>query len=205
MSQRWKTWPWAKPLKSPAKMVKHFSKLFKDSHHLVFLVLVSVKMEIIGMPLFDILSLIYFDGMFKELVTQLCLTLCHPIDCSPPGSSAPGILQARTLEWIAIPLSSWPGDRTLVSCIRSGFFTILATREAVLGQWWLLSVCLFVHFFFFLVWYHSTLYKKAFKHWTKFTSCSPGKKIKYLFELQIALHIFSLIVLRKHIIMLKIN
>ena len=33
---------------------------------------------------------------------QSCLTLCDPIDCSPPGSPVPGILQARTLEWAAI-------------------------------------------------------------------------------------------------------
>ena len=33
---------------------------------------------------------------------QLCLTLCDPIDGSPPGSPIPGILQARTLEWFAI-------------------------------------------------------------------------------------------------------
>ena len=37
---------------------------------------------------------------------QLCLTLCDPIDRSPPGSPAPGILQARTLEWVAISCSS---------------------------------------------------------------------------------------------------
>ena len=37
---------------------------------------------------------------------QLCLTLCDPIDCSPPGSSVPRILQARTLEWIAISFSN---------------------------------------------------------------------------------------------------
>ena len=33
---------------------------------------------------------------------QLCPTLCYPIDGSPPGSPVPGILQARTLEWVAI-------------------------------------------------------------------------------------------------------
>ena len=38
---------------------------------------------------------------------QLCLTLCDSMDYSPPGSSVRGILQARTLEWIAI---SFPGD-----------------------------------------------------------------------------------------------
>ena len=37
------------------------------------------------------------------LVTQSCLTLCHPMDCSPPGSSVHGILQARILEWVAFP------------------------------------------------------------------------------------------------------
>ena len=36
---------------------------------------------------------------------QLCLTLCSPIDGSPPGSSIPGILQARILEWVAISFS----------------------------------------------------------------------------------------------------
>ena len=37
---------------------------------------------------------------------QLCPTLCDPIDGSPPGSPVPGILQARTLEWVAIPFSN---------------------------------------------------------------------------------------------------
>ena len=40
-------------------------------------------------------------------VTQLCLTLCDPADCSLPGSSAQGILQARILEWVAISFASW--------------------------------------------------------------------------------------------------
>ena len=37
---------------------------------------------------------------------QSCLTLCDPTDSSPPGSPIPGILQARTLEWVAIPFSN---------------------------------------------------------------------------------------------------
>ena len=37
---------------------------------------------------------------------QLCLTLCDPIDGSPPGAPVPGILQARTLEWVAISFSN---------------------------------------------------------------------------------------------------
>ena len=41
----------------------------------------------------------------KVLVTQSCLTLCNPMDCSPPGSSVHAVLQARILEWVAIPFS----------------------------------------------------------------------------------------------------
>jgi len=48
---------------------------------------------------------------FLEIVAaakslQSCLTLCDPIDGSPPGSPVPGILQARTLEWVAISFSN---------------------------------------------------------------------------------------------------
>ena len=49
-----------------------------------------------------------------------CLTLCDPTDCSPPGSSVHGILQARTLAWVAVHVSrgsSWPRDRTRVSSV----------------------------------------------------------------------------------------
>ena len=45
-----------------------------------------------------------FAAAAKSL--QLCPTLCDPIDGSPPGSSVPGILQARTLEWVAISFSN---------------------------------------------------------------------------------------------------
>ena len=41
----------------------------------------------------------------KVLVTQLCPTLCNPMDCSPPDSSVCGIFQARTLEWVVISFS----------------------------------------------------------------------------------------------------
>ena len=51
--------------------------------------------------------------------TQLCPTLCNPIDFSPPGSSVYGIFQAQMLEWVAIPFSrgsSQSRDQTCVSC-----------------------------------------------------------------------------------------
>ena len=43
------------------------------------------------------------DEKVKALVSQLCLTLCDPMDCSPPDSSIHRILQERMLEWVAIP------------------------------------------------------------------------------------------------------
>ena len=47
---------------------------------------------------------------------QSCLTLCNPIDSSPPGSPIPGILQARTLEWVAISFSNvWKWNHSVVS------------------------------------------------------------------------------------------
>ena len=58
---------------------------------------------------------------------QSCLTLCDPMDCSPPGSSVHGILQARVLEWIAISFfkgSSQPRNRTRVSHIVDRCFTV---------------------------------------------------------------------------------
>ena len=61
------------------------------------------------------------------LVAQMCLTLCDPIDCSLPTSSVHGVLQARVLEWVAIPFSresSSLRDRTQISCTAGRFFTI---------------------------------------------------------------------------------
>ena len=71
----------------------------------------------------------YVLETFILMHAELCLTLCKAMDCSLPGSSVHGILQARILEWVATPFSrgsSWPRDQTHVfcySCIASGFFT----------------------------------------------------------------------------------
>ena len=70
---------------------------------------------------------VYVPSRFRHL------QLCDPMDCSPPGSSVHGILQARTLEWVARPSSrgpSQPRDRTRVSCVSclgSDFFTTSTT------------------------------------------------------------------------------
>ena len=57
---------------------------------------------------------------------QSCPTLCDPIDGSPPGSAVPGILQARTLEWVAISFSnSWKGKVKVKSLSRVRLFATL--------------------------------------------------------------------------------
>ena len=66
-------------------------------------------------------------------VALSCLTLCDPMDHSPPGSSVHWILQARMLEWVAYPFSrgtSRPRNQTGVSCIADEFFTSWVTQEA---------------------------------------------------------------------------
>ena len=61
------------------------------------------------------------------LVTQSCLTLCEPMDCSLSSSSVHRILQTKILEWVASAFSrgsSRPRDQTWVSCFADRFFTI---------------------------------------------------------------------------------
>ena len=68
----------------------------------------------------------FIQRKVEVLVPQSCPTLCDPMDCSPPGSSVHGLLQARILEWVAIPFSSGsshPKDQTQVSHIAGRFFT----------------------------------------------------------------------------------
>ena len=66
---------------------------------------------------------VFWPGKFHGLYSLLlllsrfsCVQLCDPIDGSPPGSPIPGILQARTLEWVAISFSNaWKWSRSVVS------------------------------------------------------------------------------------------
>ena len=75
--------------------------------------------------------LIYFTSVSCRLkVAQTRLTLCSPMDCNPPGSSFHRISQAKILEWVAIPFSresSYPRDRTWVSCHEGRFFPAWTT------------------------------------------------------------------------------
>ena len=80
-------------------MVRDFPGYKKGEGFVVAVVICFFKCRYLGL-----LPIHYATATAKSL--QSCRTLCDPIDGSPPGSSIPGILQARTLEWVAISFSS---------------------------------------------------------------------------------------------------
>ena len=91
-------------------------------------------MEFLAWSLGAVLRIDYNAAWMQECksacsAAQLCLTLCSPMDCSPPGSSVHGVFQAKVLEWVAISYSrrsSGPRDWTWVFCasyVASRFFT----------------------------------------------------------------------------------
>jgi len=69
---------------------------------------VSIVLDIFGMIIQHLNSFDNFYLVYAAAAKSLksCLIPCDPIDGSPPGSPIPGILQARTLEWVAISFSS---------------------------------------------------------------------------------------------------
>ena len=76
------------------------------------------------------LSLLWAGSLHAPSVNPSILgrpSLRYPVNCSTPGPSVCGILQARILEWVAIPFSrgsSRPRNQTQVSCTAGGFFTV---------------------------------------------------------------------------------
>ena len=80
-------------------------------------------------------SIFIYSACMLNRFSRVCLTLCNLMDCSPPGSSFQGILQARILECVVLPSSrgsSQPRDQTHISCsscIAAGFFTTEPLRK----------------------------------------------------------------------------
>ena len=81
-------------------------------------------------------SFIYLTAAAAKSL-QSCPTLCDPIDGSPPGSAVPGILQARTLEWVAISFSSawkWKVKVKSLRCVRLSATPWTAAHQAPLSM-----------------------------------------------------------------------
>ena len=102
---------------------------------------------------FDVTRLIICTDIYESEseVAQSCLTLCEPVDCSLPGSSIHGILQARILEWVAISFSrgsSPPRDWTQISHIAGRCFNLWVTREAPIyinNLYWYIYICIYMY------------------------------------------------------------
>ena len=91
------------------------------------------------------LYIISLCEMKVKWMWKLLSCVCDPMDCSPPGSSVLGILQARILEWVAIPFyrgSFRSRGWTQVFCVEVKFFTVWATREALISLWALINAYL---------------------------------------------------------------
>ena len=113
-------------------------------------------------------SILVVTDLMAEFA-ESCPTLCDPMDCSPPGSSVHGILQARILEWVAISFSmgsSWLRDQIQVSCIGRQMLYYWATWEARGKP----DVGLNPHFW--AVW----LWGALFHHPTCILTCEIGRK-----------------------------
>ena len=112
-------WDTLRPCKCPAAYpLMRFSSHWWFLRDLIFIVVVTIYVCVC---------------IYLSKVAQLCPTLCDPMDCSLPGSTLHGILQARVLEWVAISFSrgsSQPRDQTQVSRIPGRCFNLWATREA---------------------------------------------------------------------------
>ena len=102
---------------------------------------------------------VFFSHAAAAKSLQSCLTLCDPIDGSPPGFAIPGILQARTLEWVAISFSNASSSfflstgnycyqsllypKRLYSCVRiSTYMYILEGSDIICScHWLLIQIC----------------------------------------------------------------
>ena len=148
---------------------------------------------------------IIYTGVCVCVYAHVCsvthLSLCDPIDCSPPGSSVHGILQARILEGVAISSSrgsSWPRDQNCISCVSCiGRQTLYhwATWEAHIQSWpWNKSgmkestqmqsrICQFIRHVKSFIYTKHRVFERSSGHWKKGHSCN-------LFHTEFCLNVF---------------
>ena len=110
-------------------------KILENFSFILTLMIIFTSLRSRGPPHLNCYTFVVILCVCPAKSFQLCPTVCKPMDCSSPGSSAHGTLQARILEWVAIPFSSgssWPRDQIRVSCIGGRLLTVWAIREAQL-------------------------------------------------------------------------
>ena len=113
--------PGSTPKPLPASCRSPFSKSHPHLNPHLRVCFWKVQLELSSFPWFHRTNFSWSMKMELRLIcAQLCLSLRSPMDCSPPGSSVHGILQARILEWVDIPYSrgpSQPKQQTCISCV----------------------------------------------------------------------------------------
>ena len=127
-----------------------YSIIGKGNKYLIKILIVSINIQGIVLGTLCMLIFTFLAPPQKKpkisklkLLSRLCVPVnacsampdsLSPMDCSPPDSSVHGILQARILEWVAIPFSSrssWPRDWTCISCIGRQVLYHWASWEAL--------------------------------------------------------------------------
>ena len=106
---------------------------YREVKYKLLSLLKTIKWNWWGVRGEEVFNFLLYMSELMFYSSKSCPIPCDPMDCSLPGSSVPGILQGRILEWVAMPSSrgsSKPRVRTEVSHIAGGFFTIWATKEA---------------------------------------------------------------------------
>ena len=109
-----------------------YSSLINNSHTFCKMKWTKMRQELFERG--NIVLAIFDLCVYCCSVAQSCLTLCDPMECSPPGSSVHGIFQARTLEWFAISSSrgsSWPRNWNQVSCIGRWILYLWVTQKVL--------------------------------------------------------------------------
>ena len=125
---------WCNPTSSSSAPLFFFLQSFQASGSFPVSWLFTSGSQSIGASASASVFPMNIQGWFPLGLTDLIFWESKDSQGSSPGSSVHGILQARILEWVAIPFSkvySQLRDQTWVYCIASGFFTIWATREAL--------------------------------------------------------------------------
>ena len=119
--------PWKESYDQPRQHIEKQRHYFSDKVSYI------VKVMVFPVVMYGCESWTITKYVCAKLL-QLCLTLCNPMDCNPPGFSVHGIFQARILEWVAISFSrgsSQPRNPTQVSCIVGRYFYHLSPFNKV--------------------------------------------------------------------------
>ena len=119
------------------KVMTNLDSIFKSRD-----ITLPTKVRLVKAMVFPVVMYVCKNWTVKKAAAaakslQSCLTLCDPIDLSPPGSPVPGILQARTLEWVAISFTNawkWKVKVKSLSCVRPSPTPWTAAYQAPLSM-----------------------------------------------------------------------